>query len=86
MSSYKFNKPYYNVASEGNEVALEEAYNVYFEALPSGGFAIRKRPGLTTVDSNNTYLAQGLYWSDRNRGLGLARGIYNAIIQSSIQR
>lgn len=65
----KFSKPYYNVATEGNTVALEEAYNVYFEALPQGGFAIRRRPGMTLAETTIQGLAQGIYWSDRKERL-----------------
>jgi hypothetical protein len=70
MPSIQFGKPYYNVASEANTVATEEAHNVYFEAMPQGGFAIRRRPGLTLVESpGRAYPGQGLYWSDRNAKL-----------------
>ncbi|MBV5327107.1 MAG: hypothetical protein JZU65_05630 [Chlorobium sp.] len=69
MPSYKFNKPYYNLASEANELTLEEANNVYFEAMPTGGFAIRRRPGLRLIDSKQTKNGQGLYWSDRTQSL-----------------
>lgn len=64
-----FNKPYYNVAEAANTVALEEAYNVYFEAMPQGGYAIRKRPGYSQFQSHNEYLGQGFFWSDRQKAL-----------------
>ena len=63
-----FTKPYYNVAPEANTAALEEAYNVYFEAMPQGGFAVRKRPGYSLVESMSG-IAQGIYWSDRKQCL-----------------
>lgn len=69
MPSMLFSKPYYNVAVAANTVALEEAYNVYFEAMPQGGFAIRKRPGLISSFANNSEKGQGLYWSDTKQNL-----------------
>jgi hypothetical protein len=71
MASIQFGKPYYNVASEANTVATEEAHNVYFEALPQGGFAIRRRPGMTFVEDSIPALgySDGIYWSDRNKRL-----------------
>lgn len=69
MPSFKFNKPYYNVTSAGNEVATEEAWNVYFEALPSGGFAIRKRPGLDSITTVAEQYGQGVHWSDQQQRL-----------------
>lgn len=69
MPSYTFNKPYYNVAPEANELTLEEAYNVYFEAAPQGGFAIRRRPGLNLNGSVAAGFAQGVYWADHNNEL-----------------
>ena len=73
MPTIQFGKPYYNVAPEANTVATEEAHNVYFEALPQGGFAIRRRPGMTLVEAGAGD-GQGLYWSDRNERLFLAKG------------
>ena len=69
MPSYRFNKPYYNVAPEANDVTLEEAHNVYFEAMPSGGFAIRRRPGTILLSAQEGRLGQGLHWSDSSESL-----------------
>jgi hypothetical protein len=67
MPKLNFAKPYYNVAGEANLVATEEAWNVYFELTPSGGFAVRRRPGLTLIEpSISPGTGEGVYWSDRN--------------------
>lgn len=68
----KFNKPYYNVTSEENTVALESAYNVYFEALPQGGFGVRRRPGYSILETIPG-IGQGVYWCDRNNSLYFAK-------------
>ena len=87
MPSYKFNKPYYNVASEGNELTLEEAYNVHFESLPTGGFAIRRRPGLTSIDTNTFLSARGLYWSDSTKLLYVAADnkVYRYVFPTTVK-
>lgn len=72
MPRYSFAKPYYNTAPAANTVATEEAWNVYFEQLPQGGYAIRRRPGLTNLDSPDL-TGRGLYWSDRMKKLYFAR-------------
>jgi hypothetical protein len=72
MPKYTFSKPYYNVAKSASSVTLEEAYNVYFEEIPSGGFAIRRRPGLTS-DEGGITRGNGLYWSDRDQALYQAK-------------
>lgn len=69
MPKYTFAKPYYNVVDAGNTVATVEAYNVYFEPMPTGGFAVRRRPGMTLTRTHNTYQGQGMFWSDRNKAL-----------------
>lgn len=66
--NFTFAKPYYNVATEANTAALEEAYNVYFELMPQGGFAIRKRPGFSLAATIGGR-PQGIYWSDRKKAL-----------------
>lgn len=75
MPKYTFAKPYYNTDSAANSVATEEAWNVYFELMPGGGYAIRRRPGLLTFESiAGTKLGQGVYWSDRAGQLYSVRG------------
>jgi hypothetical protein len=64
-----FTKPYYNGDQAANTVSLVDAFNVCFEAIPTGGYAIRRRPGLTAIEKHNEYVGQGLYWSDRKKGL-----------------
>ena len=67
MANIQFAKPYYSVDSSANTVATEEAWNVYFEPLPQGGFSIRRRPGLTRLTTSVTGAdtGNGMYWSDR---------------------
>lgn len=65
----QFAKPYYNVVSEANTYALEEAINVYFEPMPQGGFAIRRRPGADVLETTSNMKAQGIYWCDRKNKL-----------------
>jgi hypothetical protein len=75
MPNYVFSKPYYNVAPTANTIALEEAYNVYFEALPQGGFAIRKRPGLVlSEDALANTVSDGIYWSEKRQKVFFAAG------------
>jgi len=75
MPNYVFSKPYYNVAPAANTLALEEAYNVYFEALPTGGFAIRKRPGLVLADdAQANTVSDGVYWSEKRQKIFFAAG------------
>ena len=65
MSNYTFEKPYYNSSSVANTVTTEEAWNVYFESMPQGGYAIRKRPGSTILQGYSDHNPQGMFWSDR---------------------
>jgi len=76
MPKFSFSKPYYNVAGAANTVATEEAYNVYFEVLPQGGYAIRRRPGISKARLNPdpTTSGGGVYWSDRNGKLYASMG------------
>ena len=69
MPKYTFAKPYYNVADVGNTVACVEAWNVYYEPMPGGGFAIRRRPGLTSLAAAKGAKGYGVYWSDRQSAL-----------------
>jgi len=79
MPKFTFTKPYYNVAKLANELALEEAWNVYFEAIPSGGYAIRRRPALQLLNAADIVTqGRGIYWSDRNKSLYAVKsdGVY----------
>ena len=79
MSNFKFTKPYYNVAKAANEVMLEEAWNVYFEEIPGGGFAIRRRPAMASVaPASVAQEGRGMIWSDRNQKVYMvtSTGVY----------
>lgn len=88
MAKIQFAKPYYNVDSSANTVATEEAWNVYFEPLPQGGYAVRRRPGLTLLNRPTlTAAGDGIYWSDRtqvlyivNAGVVFKKVAYNSNI------